>query len=40
MDTVEASDHWLYLCTVDHNSIVAKEEALFAWNGYAKLRPA
>ena len=40
MNTVEAGDHWLYLCTVDHVYIVAKEEALFAWNGYAKLRPA
>ena len=40
MNTVEAGDHWLYLCTVDHVYIVAKEEALFAWNGYAKVRPA
>lgn len=27
-NTVEAGDHWLYLCTVDHVYIVAKEEAL------------
>ena len=40
MNTVDAGDHWLYLCTVDHVYAISTEEALFAWNGYAKLRPA
>lgn len=36
-ETIEAGDHYLYLCNID--KIVADEtkEALFAWNGYAKL---
>ncbi len=35
--TIEAGDHYLYLCDID--KIVADEtkEVLFAWNGYAKL---
>lgn len=40
INTVEAGDHWLYLCTVEHAYAISTEEALFAWNGYAKLCPA
>lgn len=38
--TIEVGDHYLYLCDID--KIVANEtkEALFAWNGYAKVAPA
>lgn len=38
--TVEAGDHYLYLCSVD--KVVADEtkQALFAWNGYGRLSPA
>ena len=38
--TVESGDHYLYLCNID--KIVADEskEALFAWDGYAKVAPA
>lgn len=40
INTVEAGDHWLYLCAVEHVYAVSNEEELFAWNGYAKLAPA
>ena len=35
--TIEAGDHYLYLCDID--KIVADEtkEVLFAWNGYSKV---
>lgn len=38
--TVEAGDHYLYLCNIE--KIVADDtrEALFAWDGYAKVAPA
>lgn len=38
--TVEAGDHHLYLCNIE--KIVADDtrEALFAWDGYAKVAPA
>ena len=35
--TVEAGDHYLYLCAVDQVYGDPAEQALFAWNGYAKL---
>ena len=38
--TVDSGDHYLYLCNIE--KIVADEtkEALFAWEGYAKVAPA
>lgn len=38
--TVEAGDHYLYLCAVDQVYGDPAEQALFAWNGYAKLAGA
>lgn len=37
---VEVGDHYLYLCEVDAVYGDASEKALFAWNGYAEIRPA
>lgn len=38
--TMESGDHYLYLCNIE--KIVADEskDALFAWDGYAKVAPA
>lgn len=38
--TIEAGDHYLYLCAID--KIVADEgrEALFAWDGFTQVMPA
>lgn len=36
----EVGDHYLYICNVDQVYGEGSEEALFAWNGYAQLRPA
>ena len=37
---VEAGDHYLYICQVEQVYGDTAQEALFAWNGYSKLRPA
>lgn len=36
----EVGDHYLYICNVEQVYGNEAEEALFAWNGYAQLRPA
>ncbi len=36
----EVGDHYLYICDVEQVYGDEKEEALFAWNGYAKIAPA
>jgi len=36
----EVGDHYLYICNVDQVFGDEKEEALFAWDGYAKIAPA
>ena len=36
----EVGDHYLYICNVERVYGNEAEEALFAWNGYAQLRPA
>lgn len=38
--TAETGDHIFYICTVDQVYGDPADEALFAWNGYAKLAPA
>lgn len=38
--TVEAGDHYLYLCNIDKMVADETKEALFAWDGYAKVAPA
>jgi len=38
--TVEAGDHYLYVCNIDKMAADEGKEALFAWNGYAKVAPA
>lgn len=38
--TVESGDHYLYLCNIDKMLADESKEALFAWNGYAKVAPA
>ena len=38
--TVQAGDHNLYLCRIDKISADESREALFAWEGYAKVAPA
>lgn len=38
--TVESGDHYLYLCNIDKMMADESKEALFAWNGYAKVAPA
>lgn len=38
--TIEAGDHYLYLCSVDRIVADDTKEALFAWDGYAKVAPA
>lgn len=39
-DTVEVGDHFLYICAVEQVYGDESQEALFAWEGYASLRPA
>ena len=36
----ETGDHYLYICEVEQVYGNENEEAVFAWNGYAELRPA
>ena len=36
----EVGDHYLYICDVDQVFGDDKEEALYAWDGYAKIAPA
>lgn len=38
--TVDAGDHYLYLCKIDKIEADDTKEALFAWDGYAKVAPA
>ncbi len=38
--TVEVGDHYLYVCNIDKMAADEGKEALFAWNGYAKVAPA
>ena len=36
----ETGDHYLYICNVEQVYSNEDEEAVFAWNGYAKIAPA
>ena len=36
----EVGDHYLYICNVDQVLADESEEALFAWNGYARIATA
>ena len=36
----EVGDHYLYICDVEQVCGNEAEEAVFAWNGYAQVRPA
>ena len=38
-DYVEVGDHYLYICDVEEVYGNEDEEAVFAWNGYAEIRP-
>lgn len=38
--TVDAGDHYLYLCGIEKMLADDTKEALFAWDGYAKVSPA
>lgn len=38
--TVESGDHYLYLCSIEKMMADKTKEALFAWDGYAKVAPA
>ena len=38
--TIDAGDHYLYLCNIDKMAADETKEALFAWDGYAKVAPA
>lgn len=37
---MEVGDHYLYICDVEQVYGNEQEEAVFAWNGYAQIRPA
>ena len=37
---IEAGDHYMYLCNIDKIGADDTKEALFAWEGYAKVAPA
>lgn len=37
---IETGDHYLYICNVEDVYGNGQEEAVFAWNGYAEIRPA
>lgn len=38
--TVEAGDHYLYICNIEKIFADDSREALFAWDGYSKAAPA
>ena len=38
--TVEAGDHYLYLCNIEKVFADEAQEGLFAWNGYNRAAPA
>lgn len=38
--TVDSGDHYLYLCNIEKMVADETKEALFAWDGYAKVAPA
>ena len=38
--TVEAGDHYLYVCNIDGMFADGSKPALFAWDGYTKAAPA
>lgn len=38
--TIEAGDHYLYLCNIEKMLADDTKEALFAWDGYAKVAAA
>lgn len=38
--TVEAGDHYLYICNIEKMMADESKDALFAWNGYSKVAPA
>lgn len=40
VQTIEADDHYLYLCNIEKMVADETKEALFAWDGYAKVAPA
>lgn len=40
IQTVETGDHYLYICNIQKILGDETKEALFAWNGYAKVAPA
>lgn len=40
VQTVDAGDHYLYLCNIDKALGDETKEALLAWEGYTKLSPA
>lgn len=37
---IEVGDHYLYICNVEQVFADPSENALFAWDGYAKILPA
>ena len=39
-DYVEVGDHYLYICNVENVYANDTETAVYAWNGYAEIRPA
>ena len=39
-DFIETGDHYLYICDVEQVYGNEQEEAVYAWNGYAQIRPA
>ena len=39
-DYVEVGDHYLYICNVESVYANDTETAVYAWNGYAEIRPA
>lgn len=38
--TVECGDHFMYLCRIEKMAADESRDALFAWDGYAKVAPA
>ncbi len=40
VQTIDAGDHYLYLCNIEKMVADDTKEALFAWDGYAKVAPA
>ncbi len=38
-ETIEAGDHYLYICNVENVFADENEEAVFAWDGYASVKP-